>query len=143
MNNAGTILLVRLGKRVLGIETTYVREIGSDIPVFPLPMQLPDISHLALLRGVPQAILDTEYYLQIEHETRNNIVFLIGNSGLFIDEALQNIHVNQATATTDDETVTEPARFVKRLVRFRNKLIPIIDIPEILKDEPGDRLFSI
>lgn len=143
MSETGTILLVRVGKRILGIETAYVREIGSDMPAFPLPMQLPDISHLALLRGVPQAILDTEYYFRIEHEARKNIVFLVGNTGFFIDEALQHIHINQATNTTDDESGNEPVRFVKRLVHFRTRLIPIIDIPEILKDEPGDRLFSI
>ncbi len=143
MNEAGTILLIRVGKRILGIESHYVREIGSDIPVFPLPMQLPDITHLAMLRGVPQAILDSEYYLQIEHEPRKNIVFLIGNCGLFIDEALQHIHINQATVPSENESASEPARFIKQVVRFRNRLIPIIDIPDILKDEPGDRLISL
>ncbi len=143
MSETGAILLVRAGTRILGIDSHYVREIGSDLPVFPLPIQLPDITHLAMLRGVPQAILNMEYYLKIEHEPRKNIVFLIGNTGFFIDEALQHIHMNQATLPSENESAHEPARFIRQVVRFRNRLIPILDVPEILKDEPGDRLISL
>lgn len=141
MNNPDNVLLVKSGASFLGVEIKYIREISSDVEVFPLPVKLPDISHLSVLRGVPQALLNAEYFFSIEHTVRDKLLFMIGNIALFIDEAVQTIQpgqlANSSTPSASD------SRFIKSVFQFRNKTVPVIDVPEILNDKPETKLITI
>ncbi|NOY23437.1 MAG: chemotaxis protein CheW [Acidobacteria bacterium] len=141
MNKLEPILLLKSGQSLFGIELRYVREIVSDFPVFPLPAKLPHISHLALLRGTPYAVLNSEYFLQIEHKAMGRLVILIAQMAIFADEAVQSIPPEQLSRH-ENESELETS-FVKQVVQYRNRIIPILDIQAILNDQPDFKFISI
>lgn len=141
MDKLDSILLLKSGQSLLGIELRYVREIISDFPFFPLPAKLPDISHLAILRGTPYAVLNSEYFLQIEHKVREKLVILIGQMGVFVDEAVESVSPEQLHV---HEKASEASNtFVREVVQYRNRIIPILDIQAILNDQPDFNFISI
>ncbi|NOZ13393.1 MAG: chemotaxis protein CheW [Acidobacteria bacterium] len=134
MNPLEPILLVKSGQSLFGIELRYVREIVSDFPIFPLPAKFRNISHLTILRGTPYAVLDNEYYLRIEHKNRERLILLIGQMAISADEAVRTISPEQLSR---QENKTEHATsFIREVVQFRNRIIPILDIQAILNDRP-------
>jgi len=141
MNKLEPILLLKSGQSLFGIELRYVREIVSDFPIFPLPAKFPNISHLALLRGTPYAVLNSEHFLQIEHKTRSRLVVLIAQMAFFADEAIQSVLPEQLSSH-EDESEMRPS-FVKQVVQFRNRIIPILDIQAILNDKPDIEFIPI
>jgi chemotaxis signal transduction protein len=141
MKPLDSILLLKSGQSLFGIELRYIREIASDFSIFPLPAKLVNISHLALLRGIPFAVLSSEYFLQIEHNVREKLVVLIGQMGIFVDEAVQSISPEQLSI---QENGSESDNiFVKQVVQYRNRIIPILDIQAILNDQPDFKFISI
>ncbi|RLE19392.1 MAG: hypothetical protein DRJ08_02625 [Acidobacteria bacterium] len=141
MNKLEPILLLKSGQSLFGIELRYVREIISDFPVFPLPVKLPDISHLILLRGTPYAVLNSEYFLQIEHKVRDKLVVLITQMAIFADEAIQSVPPEQLSRHEDESEIR--TSFVKEIVQYRNRIIPILDIQAISNDKPDFKFISI
>jgi len=136
------ILLVKIGPGLLGVPLRYVREITADATTFPVPIQLPDVSHVAMVRSVPHAVLNSEYYFRIAHEPKSKLLILIHQMALFIDEALQTVH--PADLQVIDETdLLAQTRFVEAVMEFRNRVIPIANIPEIIRDEPEAHFLSV
>ncbi len=141
MNQLDAILLLKSGKSLLGVEIRYVREIISDFPVFPLPIPLSGISHLTLIRGIPYAILNNEHYLQLEHKIREKLVVLIGQMAISVDDAVQPVSSEELSVSEDVVEAETP--YIKHVVQYRNRIIPILDIQAILNDKPEFELISI
>lgn len=141
MSKLEPLLLLKSGQSLFGIELRYVREIVSDFPVFSLPVKLDSISHLTMLRGTPYAVLNSEYFLRFEHEVRDKLVVLIGQMAIFVNEAVQSVSPEELTSQESESENETP--FVKTVVQYRNRIIPVLDIQAILNDRPDFNYVSI
>lgn len=135
------IILVKMDKTILGFELEYVREIAEDITLFQPPVNMPDISHVTILRGTPVAILNSEYFFLFEHKVRRKVIFLTGNIGFFIDGAVEVI--NLAEYTDESASDYNYPHFIKYVIMYNNEVVPIADIKEIMNDVPETKFISI
>ena len=109
-----------------------IREVSSPPTLFNLPANIPNLSHLVLLRGEPHVVLDSAVYLNLPHRERHKMVFLVGNMALFIDEAIRTLPLTAdilAMAESDDE---HP--FSRMRIPLSGQWVPVLDIPAILQD---------
>lgn len=143
MSEMGAVLIVRLGASLVGLETMHVRELSSAPPLFQLPLQLSDISHLAMLRGEPHGVINTEYFLGIAHSPRDKVLFLIGNMAIFVDDAVQTIHDAAPDSRLDSDDESRSERFVKAVIQYRNRIVPVLNLSEVLKDVPESTIPSL
>jgi chemotaxis signal transduction protein len=140
MSNQNAIL-IKMGNTILGFELEFVREIAEEVTLFDLPVKLPDISHITILRGTPVAILNSEYFFLFEHKVREKVIFLTGNIGFFIDGAVEVINLAKYTDSSKNEY--NYPHFIKYVIMYNNEVVPIADIKEIMKDVPETHFISI
>jgi len=134
-------LIVRIDKQLFAIESSHIRELVSAPPVFPLPFTMVDIQSLAVLRGEPHAILNGMYFLNVPERERDKVLFLIGNMGLFVDDAVQTI-VHPIPETDQETSETCLTWFHPYTIDFRGQEIPVLNVPKVLAHVP-DRVCPV
>lgn len=129
-----------VGESYYALPPSAVREIASDLEIFPLPACPPYVPGLINCHGTPCTVFDL--MVLFKNERHQPSQFLVLNlegddAALGCTEAIEIAQVPASSISTFPEGDTD-ARFFSALFPFAGQRVPVISVPEILKKLEAD-----
>lgn len=126
--------IFKLGNTSYALRPENVKEILSDLTVYPVPACPPYIAGLVNCHGIPHSVFELRVLL--ENERLETIQFLVINAAndhvVFACSEIEEIAEIAPANITDFSTLDSDTRFYEAIITLADRKIPVLSTAQIL-----------